>query len=418
MKTTQARTTEPIPEAGRDDLLDRTAKRQPPLVVHIICLFAVGGLETGLRKLINHMPADRYRHAIVCLTDSTNVRNEIHRPHVPIIALARNEGHGWGAYVRLWQVLRRLRPDIVHTRNLAALECLVPAALAGVPCRIHGEHGHDIDELNGSSRKYRLLRRVLRPLVHQYTAVSADLAGWLVRSVGLHPGRVTAIYNGVDSRIFHPRTGSRPPLGPDGFAAPGSWVVGTVGRMEPVKDQPTLVRAFLHLLSTEPSWRDRLRLVLIGEGSLRDECRGLLRAAGAEALAWLPGERADVPPVLRAMDLFVLPSLGEGMSNAILEAMATGLPVVATKVGGNPELVEEGRTGTLVPSGDPVAMAGAIRAYLTDPDKARRHGQAGRRRVEAQFSLDAMVEGYLALYDAVLSVRRRGGGHVRDRRHP
>jgi glycosyltransferase involved in cell wall biosynthesis len=188
--------------------------------------------------------------------------------------------------------------------------------------------------------------------------------------------------------------------------------------MEPVKDQPTLVRAFLHLLSTEPSWRDRLRLVLIGEGSLREDCRGLLRAAGAEALAWLPGERADVPGVLRAMDLFVLPSLGEGMSNAILEAMATGLPVVATKVGGNPELVEEGRTGTLVPSGDPVAMAGAIRAYLTDPDKARRHGQAGRRRVEAQFSLDAMVEGYLALYDAVLSAKRRGGVHVRDRRHP
>lgn len=399
-------------------LATRTATRKPPLVVHIIRRLAVGGLENGLVNLINHTPAERYHHAIVCLTDWTEFRNRIQNPDVPVIALRKPEGHGWGVHVRVWQLLRRLSPEIVHTRNLAALECLIPAAAAGVPCRIHGEHGRDIYDLNGSSAKYNLLRRGVRPLAHRFTAVSADLAGWLVRAVGVRPERVTQIYNGVDSQRFRPRTGPRPPVGPVGFVPPAGRVVGTVGRMEPVKDQLTLVRAFLHLLQVDPAARERLRLVIVGDGPLRDESRRLLSAAGADALAWLPGEREDIPEILRALDLFVLPSLAEGISNTILEAMATGLPVVATRVGGNVEVVEDRRTGTLVPPADPVAMAEAIGRYLADPDEALRQGKAGRQRVEDHFSIEAMVSGYLSVYDAVLCARRREETNVRNRRHP
>ncbi len=380
---------------------------QPPLVVHIIHRLAVGGLENGLVNLINHMPPEYYRHAIVCLTDSTDFRDRIQRPDVPIIALHKRAGQDFGVYIRLWKIVRSLCPDIVHTRNLSGLEYLIPAALARIPGCIHGEHGRDMYDLDGLNVKYNLLRKVLRPLVQHYIAVSAELANWLVCKIGVHDDRVTHIYNGVDTQRFYPRTDPRPALGPEGFAPPGTLIVGTVGRMQAVKDQLTLVRAFLHLLVTEPGARDRIRLVMIGDGPLLEAARQLLRAADAEHLAWLPGERADIPDMMRGLDLFVLPSLREGISNTILEAMASGLPVVATRVGGNPELVEEGRTGMLVPPADPVAMAEAIRTYLADPEKRIRHGQAGRKRAEARFSMEAMVNGYLAVYDAVLNNDRR-----------
>ena len=132
------------------------------------------------------------------------------------------------------------------------------------------------------------------------------------------------------------------------------------------------------LLKEVPSARERFRLLIVGEGNSRQECIDMLREAGAEALAWFPGERADIPELMRAMDLFVLPSLGEGISNTILEAMSTGLPVIATSVGGNVELVKEGHTGTLVPPDEPAAMAEAILEYYRNPgsDCRSRQGSA------------------------------------------
>lgn len=385
----------------------QTMKNHSPLVVHIIRRLAVGGLENGLVNLINNMPPERYRHAIVCLTSSTDFRDRIQRKDVLIIHINRREGLDFGAHARLWKVLRHLRPAIVHTRNLSGLEYLVHAALAKIPGRIHGEHGRDVYDLDGLQFKYNLLRKTIRPLIDQYIAVSNDLANWLVQTVGSRSDRVTQIYNGVDLQRFCPHSGLRASIGPQGFALPETLVVGTVGRMEPVKDQLTLVRAFIHLLDREPGARKHLRLVLIGDGSLRGEAQQLLRAGNAEELAWVPGEKSDIPEVMRGLDLFVLPSLREGISNTILEAMACGLPVVATRVGGNPELVEDGKTGLLVPLRNPVAMAEAVRTYIVDSGKLTGHGQAGRRRAESRFSVEAMVNGYLAVYDAVLSDKRQ-----------
>ncbi len=384
-------------------------QNKPPLVMHVIHRLAVGGLENGLINLINYMPAKRYRHAIVSLTEHTDFRFRI-RPNVPIVALHKRHGQDFGVHWRFWQALRQLEPDIVHTRNLPTLECQIPAALAGVRGRIHGEHGRDIYDLDGSSFKYNLLRRALKPLTHRYTAVSANLANWLVQTVGVRPDRVSHICNGVDTGRFYPRNCSRCFPGPEGFASEDTLVIGTVGRMQTVKDQPTLVRAFVQLLATVPNAREHLRLVMVGDGPLRDESQELLRAAGAEHLAWLPGEREDIPEIMRALDVFVLPSLAEGISNTILEAMASGLPVIATRVGGNPELVIEGHTGMLVPAAKPVAMAEAIRTYITEGGKLVRHGHAGRNRVETHFSIEAMVKGYLSVYDSVLQERRLKSG--------
>jgi glycosyltransferase involved in cell wall biosynthesis len=172
--------------------------------------------------------------------------------------------------------------------------------------------------------------------------------------------------------------------------------------MEDVKNYLGLIEAFLLLLKEMPAAHERLRLLIVGAGSNRQRCIERVREAGVEGLAWFPGERNDIPELMRSMDLFVLPSLGEGISNTILEAMSTGLPIVATRVGGNAELVEEGVTGMLVPSGSAGALAGAMQEYYRNPELLVEHGRAARKQVEARFSMEAMMSGYLEVYDKVL----------------
>lgn len=377
----------------------------PPLVVHLVYRFATGGMENGVVNLLNRIPEDRYRHAIVSLTDVSEFRHRLKNlDRIEIVELRQPKGNDFGTHRRLYATLRRLRPAILHTRNLAAQEGQLAGFLARVPVRIHGEHGRDMYDLQGKSRRYNLLRKALRPIIHRYLAVSRDLADWLTTTVGVPPARVTQIYNGVDAVKFAPRGAApRPPILPEGFAPPGAVVYGTVGRMAEVKDQTNLARAFVRLVAARPEARATARLVMVGDGPLRDASLKILAEGGCADLAWLPGERSDVADVLRTLDVFVLPSLGEGISNTILEAMATALPVVATAVGGNPELVTAESTGALCPAADSDALAAALAPYLADAGRRAAHGAAGRRAVEERFSMDAMVGAYLHVYDAALA---------------
>jgi sugar transferase (PEP-CTERM/EpsH1 system associated) len=378
-----------------------------PLVAHVVHRFDVGGLENGVANLINRMPAAEFRHAVVALTEVTAFRDRVARDDVSFHALGKGAGHGVKLYPRLLELFRTLRPAIVHTRNLAALEATVPAALARVPVRIHGEHGWDVADLVGSSRKYRWLRRMYRPFVHKYVALSQGLESYLVGAVGVPRERVVRICNGVDTARFVPTSdGARTPIAGSPFNDPNLWVVGTVGRLQHVKDQVTLARAFVRALAITPGAAARMRLAIVGDGPLRAEVEDVLAKAHAAHLAWLPGERTDVPACLRGLDCFVLPSRAEGISNTILEAMAAGLPVIATDVGGNPELVDDGTTGTLVPPEDPEALAREIVACFRAPRIAAARGRAGRQRAEQLFSLDGMVRRYGDLYRGLLAARR------------
>jgi sugar transferase (PEP-CTERM/EpsH1 system associated) len=374
---------------------------QPRLVVHLVSQLDVGGLETGLMNLITHMPPERYRHAIVCLCDGGDHHAHIRERGVEVISLHKRAGSDFGHYLRMYRALRALQPDLVHTRNLPGMKGQLVAALAGVKLRVHGEHGRDIADLHGKRRRYRLLRRLLRPLIGHFIAVSGELEQWLIEHVGAEPARVSQISNGVDSVQFHPRLGPPAAVGPSGFMQENAYVIGSVGRMDEIRGHLTLVEAFLRLIASPHPAHQRLRLMVIGDGPMRAECQAMLNRAGAAHRAWLPGGRADIPQLLRAMDLFVLPSLAEGSSSAILEAMATGLPVVATNVGGNPELVHPGFTGILVPPMSPDVMAAAIADYCRIPEMGARHGARARSQVIARHSLPAMARSYLAIYDSL-----------------
>ena len=373
-----------------------------PLVAHVMYRFDTGGLENGVVNLVNHMASDVYRHAIVALSEVTDFRHRILRRDVEFVALHKPPGHGVWQYAKLYKLFRRLRPQIVHSRNLAALEVQIPAWAAGVPVRIHGEHGRDVGDLDGSSITYQRVRRFYRPFVHHYVALSRDLADYLVQKVHVPKDAITQVYNGVDTEVFRPAQDGPHAIPGCPFDPSRHWLVGTVGRMQTVKDQVLLANAFVQALAMAPQLRENMRLVMVGEGPLRIQSQAVLQAAGVAGLAWLPGERGDVFDIMRGLHCFALPSLAEGISNTILEAMASGLPVIATGVGGNADLVDDGQTGDIVPPGDPQAMALRLVALATDSKRARSMGQAGRQRVLDHFSMQAMVASYQSVYDQQL----------------
>jgi sugar transferase (PEP-CTERM/EpsH1 system associated) len=369
-----------------------------PLIVHVVYRFAVGGLENGVVNLVNRLPQASWRHAVLSLTEiDSTFALRIGRPDVEYIALRKQAGHAFSLYPKLFALFRKLRPAIVHTRNLAALEASIPAWAARVPARLHGEHGRDVGDLDGSNVRYQRVRRLFSPFVTRYVALSPDLERYLSERIGIRPDHIAQIYNGVDTQRFRP-AGGRMPIEGCPFQESRLWLVGTVGRLEPVKDQINLASAFVEAVHLDPEARRRMRLILIGDGTLRAQVEAILERGGARDLAWLAGERADVPEVLQGLDCFVLPSLAEGVSNTVLEAMATGLPVVATRAGANAELMEEGKTGYLVPPANSSALAQGILGYFHDPSTGTRHGSAGRQRVDRLFSLERMVDRYDRLY--------------------
>jgi sugar transferase (PEP-CTERM/EpsH1 system associated) len=360
-------------------------------------------MENGLVNLINRLPVDRYRHAIVSLTDSTDFAKRIHRQDVPILALKKRPGHDLTLHLRLFRTFRRLRPTVLHTRNLATVEAVAAAAAAMVPYRVHGEHGRDMQDPEGTIRRYRTLRKTLSPLVHRFIALSRDLERYLLGSVRIPAAKVVRIVNGVDLERFRPcdERVSLPVGAP--LDSAGKVVIGSVTRMHEVKDPLTLAKAFVRLV--QMGYGDKAVLVLVGDGPLLREARGILKEDDADRRAWLPGEIDDIAALMRSFDLFALSSRMEGISNTILEAMASGLPVVATGVGGNAELVEAGATGTLVPPQDPEGLAEALARYVDDENLRREQGRAARARAEREFGLDAMIGRYMEVYDGLLSRR-------------
>jgi sugar transferase (PEP-CTERM/EpsH1 system associated) len=371
--------------------------KQAPLVVHLIYRLDIGGLETLLVDAINRMPAHKYRHAVVCLTDYTEFAQRITRPGVELVALHKPPGLELGTHKRLFKLLRQMRPEVLHTYNLGTIEYHATALLAGVPVRVHAEHGRDASDPHGVNRKHNLLRRLLVPAIDRYVPVSRDLERWLRGVVGIPQAKVQLIDNGVDTERFHPATGPAD----EPWNAPGGFVIGSVGRLQDVKDQACLIDAFALLRTMLPEQRDRLRLVLVGDGPLRARLAQKILDAGLQDCAWLPGPRSDVDVVMRSFSLFALSSIAEGTPVTMLEAMASGLPVVSTAVGGIPDLVADGSSGALVPAGDPQRLAEALATYVRDEERTRRHGAAGRARIEQKYSVAAMLSAYVDLYDGL-----------------
>lgn len=385
---------EHAPPRARRGARNQTAPPRPIRVVHVLEELQLAGMETGVIKVVNRLPAS-IEATICCLRRQAEVTKPAVDPRVRVLELGRGASHDYGVVATLARLFRRERAQVVHSHNWQTyLYSVLAARLAGVPVIVHGEHGHDGLP---PSRRRLLVRRALAPLVTRFVTVSEDLARELRTVWRLDAGAILAIANGVDLARFDARADGRDVRRELGIA-PEDDVVVSVGGIRRVKDYATLLRAFAQVRAARPA----ARLLIVGaacDETLQDELASLAGSLGVRDRVLFTGIRRDVPEVLAAADVYVNSSRFEGMSNTILEAMAMGKPVVATRVGGNAELVRDGVTGCLVPAEDPVALAAAVEGLLADPVRRARLGAAGRAHVERRHSMEAMVARYVDVYE-------------------
>ncbi|MGN7610994.1 TIGR03088 family PEP-CTERM/XrtA system glycosyltransferase [Magnetococcales bacterium HHB-1] len=362
-----------------------------PLIVHVAYRLATGGMETVLVNLINQI--DHFRHAVVCLTDYSDFKARIFDPEIEIFALHKKPGKDPAYAWRFWKLMRKLKPDIVHTCNLAALECTLLAWLAGVPVSVHAEHGRDIYDLEGKNRKYQILRKFFSHWTHRMIAVSGDLERWLIDDVKIPAKKVIRIINGVPVEKIN-----RPPEKKIDRFPKEAFILGTVGRLSPVKNQSFLLEVFAELRNESTAFQKQAFLVLVGDGSLHKELKARVSQLGIEENVWLAGEQKDVIPFYHLFSLFLLPSLAEGTPLTVLEAMAARLPVIASNVGGLPELITPNRDGLLLPVSDKLAWKEAILKFFNHPKRVEKEGLSAERKALKQFSLEKMTRNYLSLF--------------------
>jgi glycosyltransferase involved in cell wall biosynthesis len=347
-------------------------------VAHVSWGLNVGGLEKLLVEFARHADRAHFDLRFVSLTTRGTLASDLERHGWPVSALEEPGGLQPGLVLRLAQLFRRERIDVVHTHDERPLLYGAAAArLARVPRVVHTRHGQKAR----NTRRQVVLFRLAASLADRVACVSDDAAALTLRE-GVAPRRVRTVRNGIDLARFAY-------TGP----APDEPVV-TVARLSPEKDVATLVRAAAVAVRELPSFR----LEVAGDGVCMPALRQLTAGLGLEEHVRFHGEVRDIPALLGRARLFVLPSVEEGISLTLLEAMARGLPVVATRIGGNPEVVADGETGLIVPAREPDIMARAMLQLLSDPEKGRRMGQAGRLRVETHFDVRRMVSAYEALY--------------------
>jgi sugar transferase (PEP-CTERM/EpsH1 system associated) len=365
---------------------------RPLHICHIVLSLEPGGLENGVVNVINGLDPAEFRSSVCCLQRAGEFAARL-GPDVAIASMDLRPGNDPWMPLRVARLLRRWDVDIVHTRNAESFFYgILAARLARVLAVVHSEHGRVFPEKPMRALAQRLLLRH----VDAAFAVSEQLRSDLVRELRIPADRFEVFYNGVDVERFQ-RGQTR--------GAPrdtGGLLIGSVGRLAAVKNYALLLHAIARLPEA-PS----CRLVLIGEGPERAALKELAAQLGLERRVEFSGHRDDVPQLLQGLDIFVLPSLSEGMSNTLLEAMAAGLPVVASDVGGNRELIESERSGLLFPSGDVAALAEQLGRLLGDADLRARLGRAAALRARSEFSMEAMLARYASLY-------RRVGRRIRE----
>lgn len=366
-------------------------------IAHVVENLERGGLERMAIDLVGAQHAAGHRCRVACLFEPGALAHELESQGIGVHACRKRSGFDPGAISRLRAWLRAVPGTVVHTHNANAHYHTVAAGI-GLPLARTVNTRHGMGAAQPGSRGEWLYRRTMART--DVVAAVCEAARARFAQQGVRPReRLLAVPNGIRVEAFscasdERRAALRNLVG----LAPGVRIIGTVGRLNPVKDQATLLRAFarMHAASADSA------LVLVGDGALRATLEAQSTVLGIGDAVRFLGDRSDVRQLLQGFDAFVLSSLSEGYSMALLEACASGLPIVATDVGGNREIVADGSNGLLVASADEAALAEAMAALLREPARAARMGQAGRDWALREASIEAMAARYDALY--------RGGG--------
>lgn len=359
-------------------------------VAHLANEMNVGGKERGILNLINAMPEEIFENYLYVFKAGGFMLQAIDRQKCRVVELGTRAGGDYRYYFKLFRLFREHRIDLAHTRSWGTLlEGMLAALAARVPAMVHSEHGF----MRVDTRKHIWIQNLAWRCADRVMCVSEKLRDTLHDKIGFPKERMQVIRNGVDLDAFDAMAGPaniRAELG----LAPGTLLFGSVGRLVPVKNYACLIRAAQRIFAAVPN----AALLFVGDGPLQAELTALAQQLGIANQVHFLNWRKDVAQILRELDVFVLSSFSEGMSNSILEAMAARKPVVATAVGGNTELVLENETGLLVPSDHDERMAAAVLALLRNDAQRLSMGAAARQRIETLFTLPQMLRNYQRVY--------------------
>jgi sugar transferase (PEP-CTERM/EpsH1 system associated) len=359
-------------------------------IAHIVYSLQIGGLEELVLNLVRKMDRSRYQLSVIVLREDGPLSLEMEKLGITVHRLHGREGFSVQLIRQLAALLRQHNVDAVHTHDLGPFIYGGLASLRNLNRNVfHTEHSY----LSQNSRRLMMFERALGYYCRVIIADSRDVAAMLIERQKIPSRKVVTILNGIDLDRFRNLDTAlvRRTLG----IQPNTFVIGTVGRLVPVKNQALLIKAFARFAAEQPA-----ELVIVGDGQERQALESLAAELGVASRVHFTGARRDIPSMLASLDLFVLPSLSEGLSLTLLEAMAAARPVIATHVGGNPEVISDGKNGLLVPSDHVEKLTEAI-CRMNGANMAWRDTLAstGRRTVEDQFSLDSMVRAYVQLYD-------------------
>lgn len=372
-------------------------------VAHLLYIIGPAGKEKGVLKIVSGMDKSKFEVDLVVLRDIV-YRDLIDLDQLNIVQVKSAAGNSLKVIPQLVEIFKKNRYDIIYTHSWNTLvEGYFAAVLAGVPIKIHGEHG----TFERSPLKDRL-QRLLWKRFDALTVVVGDLGKKLRDIFDYQNDNIKILYNGTDHAKFFPSPEAREKFRRQ-YGLEKNFLVGTVGRFHPVKDHFTLIKGFKHFRSGVPG----AKLLLVGGGGKTGEKNKQLYLQLIEQLD-LQDDVLFIPPVsnpeglMNTLDIFVLSSVSEGCSNVILEAMACGVPVVATNTGGNPELVADRENGLLFEVGNDRELAEKLHSLHADPALRQKFSQRGVQLIKEKFSLDKTVSDYEALYSTLFKQKMNG----------
>jgi sugar transferase (PEP-CTERM/EpsH1 system associated) len=379
--------------------------------MHVVFGLGRGGIQTGMENLFSGLDRDRFTHVICVL------RPPLDHPmcqglaeHARLMCLATTESGSRFQAAAIARAIREVKPDIVHSRNWGCIEAVVAARWVGSCAVVHGEHGIDICQVGSEPRRRALFRRMAFEMADRVYSVSEQLREAHATRTGFPASKITVIHNGVSERRFFPDPAVRARLRAELGVTENEFFIGSVGNLAPVKDHMTTLWALAEFAKKVKGWR----CIIFGEGSERPKLEAFIQAHPEwnDRVA-LPGLTRRIPDVLNAMDVLVLSSVTEGICNSLLEAMATGLPVIATATGGNPEIVVDGQSGLLFRVGDVPELTKKLLMLATNKELRLQLGQQAVRRMREEFSVEAMARGYSQMYQSVTSAQAKGFWRLR-----
>ncbi|MCK4622637.1 MAG: GT4 family glycosyltransferase PelF [Desulfuromonadales bacterium] len=362
-------------------------------VLHLIQGLEIGGLEIMAENLVKGLDPSIYRPSICCFDSMGVLAEDLGAKGIDIHLLKRNPGVDYYYPFRLARLLRANQTDILHLHNPTAFFYgTLAGKIANTPKIIYTEHGRDFS----ASFKVKISNRILAKMVDRIVVVADHGKKYLVEQEGVNGEKIERIYNGIDHERFGVSQKTevvRRNLG----LVNDQPVLGIVARLDPIKNHSCLIKAMKMVVKEQPT----AILLVVGDGQQRSELENLTQILSLQNNVRFLGTRSDIPELLSALNVFVLPSFSEGLSLTLVEACASGIPIVATDVGGNKEVVLHDQNGLLVPSDHPEALGRAILRVLADGDKAQTMGKRGRQIFEESFTLKAMVKKYENLYESL-----------------